>query len=217
MNNLSKVVRQCANILNHDTWADGNRNVKIVIERLKSAGAIAKIHEGKPETFLESSPNHQVEQYAGQLLSILETQSFFAVNGTLNNVDRFCPEEEQQQYKEPRQKLYIVQVINIDHIDAAIFNETTSYLELFTNKQSACQQAAAHLERVFASLQNQQGLSLYEMEDHKALEKKIEDYKDFVFSDNWEYDQAIEMIKDFNQYPYICYSIFINIVEKETQ
>lgn len=62
--------------------------VRVEVDRLDRGGM------GSVDAVLGAlSPDEVVEWYAGQLVSIIEKKSWFAVNSIINAVDRFCPAE----------------------------------------------------------------------------------------------------------------------------
>lgn len=56
-----------------------------VIEALKAGGLISGQHIGL-------SPLGVIEWYGGQIISILENKTWYAVNSLINCVDKFAPE-----------------------------------------------------------------------------------------------------------------------------
>lgn len=84
---IRQLVRQCIS----DLDTNGQQAVPSVIQRLKAGGAISGQHVGRID--MESGSTMAVEWYAGQILSILESESWFAVNSLINCVDKFCPLE----------------------------------------------------------------------------------------------------------------------------
>lgn len=66
----------------------GTGVVPSVIENLKAGGVVRNIHLGN--TNLDALG--ALEWYGGQILDILEDQSWFAVNSLINCVDKFAPE-----------------------------------------------------------------------------------------------------------------------------
>ena len=81
---LRSVVRDCINELDEG----GMSAVENVKSKLTAAGAVRNIHVGKKDF----TSDETVEWYAGQILDILENQSWFAVNSLINCVDKFAPE-----------------------------------------------------------------------------------------------------------------------------
>ncbi len=82
---LRSVVRACISELDNG----GLESVESVKTQLIAAGAVRNVHVGKKDF----TPDEQVEWYAGQILDILENQSWFAVNSLINCVDKFAPEQ----------------------------------------------------------------------------------------------------------------------------
>lgn len=67
----------------------GKHTVPHVIEQLEALGAIEGIHVGlQPEDFTEEMT---VEWYAGQGLSMLKKEQWFAINSWINCLDKFVP------------------------------------------------------------------------------------------------------------------------------
>lgn len=67
----------------------GEHAVPHVITRLEALGAVENIHVGlPPEQFTEDM---RVEWYAGQGLSMLKKEAWFAINSWINCLDKFCP------------------------------------------------------------------------------------------------------------------------------
>lgn len=60
----------------------------IIIARLKEGGLTADMHVGKKDM----PPNEVLEWYGGQIISVLESKTWFAVNSLINAVDQFAPE-----------------------------------------------------------------------------------------------------------------------------
>lgn len=59
-------------------------------EALKAKGLDSGCHVGRSD--LDSNPELVVEWYAGQFLDIVDTEAWFAMNGLINCLDKFCPE-----------------------------------------------------------------------------------------------------------------------------
>lgn len=81
---LRSVVRECINELDNG----GMGVIESVKNKLTAAGAVRNIHVGKKDF----TSDETVEWYAGQILDILENESWFAVNSLINCVDKFAPE-----------------------------------------------------------------------------------------------------------------------------
>lgn len=92
MNDLKEVLR----IVVHNIEKGGVRTAihdsEFVREELKKRGLGPGCHVGAtPEFLLEG--DHTVEWYAGQLLSIVDSGSWLAMNSYINSLDIFCPEK----------------------------------------------------------------------------------------------------------------------------
>lgn len=70
---------------------DGGRRAAVpaVVVELKQLGAIRNAHVGE---LMENGDDTCVAWYAGQILDVLESESWFAVDSIINLVDKFCPE-----------------------------------------------------------------------------------------------------------------------------
>lgn len=74
----------------HDLDVGGMAAVQRSIESLKAIGAVRNQHVGR--TGMEPGSDECAEWYAGQVLNVLEGESWFAVNSIINCVDKFAPE-----------------------------------------------------------------------------------------------------------------------------
>lgn len=83
---LRTVVRECIKFLSEGS-TERAENVTVM---LKQAGAVRNIHLGRKD-LIEGS-DEAVEWYAGQIIDVLESEKWFAVNSLINCVDRFAPE-----------------------------------------------------------------------------------------------------------------------------
>jgi len=66
----------------------GTETVKTALTLLHKGGAVRNIHVG----FTNFTPVQTMEWYAGQIVDILESESWFAVNSLINLLEKFCPE-----------------------------------------------------------------------------------------------------------------------------
>lgn len=69
---------------------DGPEQGSDYIQALKDLGVVANTNVGR--TDMQDGDDECVKWYAGQLLEILESKDYFAVNSIINCLDKFCPE-----------------------------------------------------------------------------------------------------------------------------
>ena len=89
---LRDIVRRAVLNISDGGIIEAISNAREVREVLKERGLEANCHQGKPSEFF-TNEELTIEWYAGQLLDIVDNQSWFAMNSFINCLDKFCPEK----------------------------------------------------------------------------------------------------------------------------
>lgn len=91
MSTLREVVRKSIiNVQNGDT-GEAMQEAQVIREALQAKGLDKGCHVGRSD--LDSDPELVIEWYAGQFLDIVDSKAWFAMNGLINCLDKFCPED----------------------------------------------------------------------------------------------------------------------------
>jgi len=95
-NQLLQVVRAAARSLETTGLEDAKRLAAPVREEMTKLGLVPDCHCWE----VIWDRQKQLERYAGQLLSIVDGEAWFAMNSWLNCVDKFAPEESNATHEE---------------------------------------------------------------------------------------------------------------------
>jgi len=91
MNNkeLTVLIRDVADKLDKSDETTASK----VVQPLRDAGIIPKCHEGENDKMTNTPEGRLIilEWYSGQILSIIDQKSWFAVNSWINCLDKFAP------------------------------------------------------------------------------------------------------------------------------
>jgi len=88
---LRTTVRACVDALERGGEHTARRCVEPIRVALAERGLAPGCHAGRKD--LADKPEETLEWYAGQVLHVIDSESWVAVNAIINCLDKFCPEK----------------------------------------------------------------------------------------------------------------------------